>query len=619
MRVGIANRGEVAVRIIRACQELGFKSVLFHSTPDKNTAAFRLSDERIELTGNTPLETYLNISAVVQAAVDSKVKLVHPGFGFLSENAEFAEALAKRKIIFVGPTSPTISLAGNKINAKQLAKLAGVPVIPAYTGAETDPKKLLAEVRKIGFPCMVKAASGGGGKGMKVVHDDREFFELYSSAQREAKNAFGSEVVFIEKYIENPRHIEVQVVCDSLGNSLHFFERDCSIQRRHQKIFEETPSPSLTDELRREITTSALKIVKQAGYLNAGTVEFLVDKNGDFYFMELNTRLQVEHTVTEFVCGVDFVHLQFAVALGKTLPLVQDQISQRGHALEVRIYAENPAKEFLPSTGDISEMILPTGPYRRFDFGYDSGDKITPFYDPMIGKIITWAPTREENLKRMHSTLCETTIFGVHTNIEFLKSVIKSDRFISGQFNTSFLTEEFKDGYELPALSPSQQAYINKVKLGQPSQISMMGAPLRLSYQSPWLPAFSQETPEPISGKIINSEKTGRSKKIGSVLWVHFEGRTFSFEDTDGSGTQRRVSTTQDGVLRSPMPGKILKINFKIGDVVKQGQTICILEAMKMEYALKAPFDGKVVGMNKNMGAQVVLDEKIAEIAKGEK
>ncbi|MDZ4676013.1 MAG: biotin carboxylase N-terminal domain-containing protein [Oligoflexia bacterium] len=492
MRVAINNRGEVAVRIIRTCQELGFTSILLHSSPDKNTIAYRMADETVELTGSSSLETYLNIPVVVNSALSAKAELLHPGFGFLSENAEFVVALESAGITFVGPSAKSIFTAGNKIKAKELAKANNVPVTPAYTGSETDPAKLLAEVRKIGFPCIVKAASGGGGKGMKVVEHDSDFFELLSSAQREAKNAFGSDQVFIERYIQKPRHIEVQILCDTRGKRLHFFERECSIQRRHQKIFEETPSTAITPELRDKITAAALKIAEAADYTNAGTVEFLLDEKNNFYFMELNTRLQVEHTVTELVCGVDLVRLQFAIALGHELEIEQTDISQRGHALEVRIYAENPALEFLPSPGTIQELHLPLGPHRRFDFGYDVGDTITPNYDPMIGKIITWAPTREENLRRMYSTLCETVIFGVHTNIEFLKSVLLNKKYQMNNVSTRFLEEEYKGSFKLSELTETQKEFAKTAaQKSTTSTGNQNGSDLSnnsgLRYQSPWV------------------------------------------------------------------------------------------------------------------------------------
>ena len=485
MRVLIANRGEVAVRIIRCCQELGLRSILLHSTPDRNTSAYRMADEVIEIPGSSPAETYLNIPKVINACELSRADLLHPGFGFLSENADFVETLEKTKTIFVGPTSRAIRLAGNKIQAKALAVKAGVPVTPAYTGTETDPKRLLNEAKKIGFPCIVKAASGGGGKGMKVVTRLEDFEELLSSAKREALNAFGNEQIFIEKYLERPRHVEVQIFADHKGGFFHFFERDCSVQRRHQKIFEESPSISLSQDLRKKLTESALKIIKACSYTNAGTVEFLVDDKDEFYFMELNTRLQVEHTVTELVCGVDLVKLQLASAMRKPLNLRQETIVQRGHAMEVRIYAEDPANQFLPSTGKIIFMNLPLGPFRRFDFGYDEGDEVSPYYDPMLGKIITWAETREENIARMLATLSGTVIFGVNTNIEFLKATLQNKRFIQNNISTRFLEEEFPAGFSNSPLSLEQE----KIKARLHNSVTDGGSAdgLASNYSSPWV------------------------------------------------------------------------------------------------------------------------------------
>ena len=413
-----------------------------------------------------------------------KADLIHPGFGFLSENADFVELLESENLNFVGPTSESIRMVGNKIHAKDLAKKMGVPTVPSYTGNDKDINSLLKEAQKIGFPCIIKAASGGGGKGMKVAQNEKEFVELYPSAQREALSAFGSDVVFIEKYLEQPRHIEVQIFFDTKGNGVHLFERECSIQRRHQKIFEETPSMTLSQKLREQITSSALKIGKACGYTNAGTVEFLLDRHDKFYFMELNTRLQVEHTVTEATLGIDLVKWQFAIAMGKEIPLAQDQIVPRGHALEVRVYAENPAQEFLPSTGPLAELHLPLGPGRRFDFGYAKGDIITPYYDPMIGKVITWATTRDENLKRMNAVLFELIIFGVYTNIEFLKSVLNHNLFLKGQINTRFLEDEYKDGFVLPELTKNQIQFGEESKMSAPEQSEGGGG---LLYNSPWL------------------------------------------------------------------------------------------------------------------------------------
>lgn len=480
IKLAINNRGEVAVRIIRTCQEMGIKTLLLHSTADKNTEAFRLADETFELPGNTPQETYLNIEHVLAGLKQRDPDLVHPGFGFLSENAAFAKAVTEAGFIFVGPPADVIEVAGNKVKAKKLASKAGVPTTPAFTGSPDQPKEFLSHVNKLGYPCLVKAASGGGGKGMKLVKNEKELFENVASAQREALNAFGSSQIFVEKYISNPRHIEVQIFGGPIGEYLHFFERECSIQRRHQKIFEESPSPALTPELRHKITDAALNLAKAIGYKNAGTVEFLLSDSGQFYFMELNTRLQVEHTVTEQVCGIDFVRLQIMTALGEPLHLKQEDIQPRGHALEVRVYSENPEREFLPSIGNIAALHLPAGPHRRFDFGYGVGDQISPYYDPMIGKIITWAPTREENRQRMLATLKEFVLFGVYTNVEFLKAVLEKPKFQRGFLSTSFLEEEFPGGFMPAPLTSYQENFLQEAR----QQIT--SPPLQGNWTSPW-------------------------------------------------------------------------------------------------------------------------------------
>ncbi|MCC6278146.1 MAG: ATP-grasp domain-containing protein [Oligoflexia bacterium] len=488
MRVAIVNRGEVAVRIIRACQELGYASILIHSTPDKHTTAYRIADETYELEGQAAADTYLRIDSVVNACKNVRADLVHPGFGFLSENAAFAQALEEAGLTFIGPSAHSIALAGNKIKAKELAHKAGVPTVPSITNLDSDPQKQLEQARSIGFPCIIKAAAGGGGKGMKVVRKDSEFFEQLESASREAKAAFGSSTVFIEKFLETPRHIEVQIFGDKKGNLLHFFERECTIQRRHQKIFEETPSPSVNDSLRKSICEAALSLATAAHYYNAGTVEFLLD--GDrFYFMELNTRLQVEHTVTELVCGVDLVKLQIEVAQGHELPFGQADIIQRGHALEVRVYAEDSARGFLPSIGKLTEVKLPLGPQRRFDFGFESGDEITPFYDPMIGKVITWATSRRDNLARMYATLCDTVVFGIHTNIEFLKDVLINEKFERNQVSTRFLDQEYQNGFTPLPPTPEQETEIKKAlssSQGPEAQFETKSSAHEALVRSPW-------------------------------------------------------------------------------------------------------------------------------------
>lgn len=484
MRVAIANRGEVAVRIIRACQELGHRSIVLHSIADKNSLACRLADETVELPGKTLLESYLNIEAVVRAAKQAKAELLHPGFGFLSENADFAAAVSAAGIVFVGPPPEATRLVGNKIAAKKLACEAKVPVVPDFHGKAGDSKAMLQAAKQIGFPIIIKAAAGGGGKGMKTVDNEPQFTDQLASAQREALSAFGSDEVFLEKRLLKPRHVEIQVIGDIYGNYLHFGERDCSVQRRFQKIIEESPSGTVTPELREQLTAAALRLCKAADYANAGTVEFLVDADGSFYFMEMNTRLQVEHPVTEMVYGIDLVKLQFAVAQEEPLKITQAQCKPRGHALEVRIYAEDPANQFLPAPGRLPLLELPPGPHRRFDFGYATTDVVPTEYDPMLGKIITWGESRAENLQRMIATLNETIVFGVPTNIEFLKAVLSHPRFVDDRFSTAFLAENFGAGFTPPPPSSDAIAwvYANASRLAAAPTTTAGG----LRYSSPW-------------------------------------------------------------------------------------------------------------------------------------
>ncbi len=485
MRVAIANRGEVAVRIIRACQELGYRSILLHSKVDETSLAARLADECIAIPGATPRESYLDVEVIVTAACQAKAKFLHPGYGFLSENADLAEAAKRAKLLLVGPSAAVIKRLGDKIKARKIAQAANVPVIPAYVGSATDEKKLAAEAKQIGFPIVIKAVAGGGGKGMRIVHSKETFADELTAAKREAEASFADGTIYLEKYLKRPRHIEVQIAADQQGQVLHFFERECSIQRRFQKIVEESPSPTLgRSNLSDKITQAAVRVAKKAGYRNTGTVEFLIDGSGNFYFLEFNTRLQVEHAVTEMVCGIDLVKLQFYLAQGKKLPWRQKEIKSRGHALEARVYAEDPTQQFLPSTGPFAALELALGPHRRFDFGYEQGDKMTEYFDAMIGKVVTWAPTRAENLSRMYATLSETIVFGLETNIEFLKSIMLNKTFRLGKTSTHFLTEEYANAFSPPNLTEEQLEFAKKAM----SQTSLSGSGRKssLAYQSPW-------------------------------------------------------------------------------------------------------------------------------------
>jgi len=444
-KVIVANRGEIAVRIIKACQELGIKTVAIYSDVDKNAPHVHLADESVGLGDPTPIESYLNIPKIVKIAKEVKADGIHPGYGFLAENPDFAKSCNDIGIKFIGPNPKVISLMGDKIAAKTTMQKAGVPVIPGYHEDKQDNATLIKEAKKIGFPLLVKAAAGGGGKGMRIVHSEGTLNEAIEGAKRESKSAFGDDTVFLEKYLNKPRHIEFQILADEHGNTIHLFERECSIQRRHQKIVEESPSPVVTPQLRNKMGKAAVAAAKAVGYSNAGTVEFMVDGELNFYFMEMNTRLQVEHPITEMTTGIDLAKWQLKIASGEKLTIHQKDIIQRGHAIECRIYAEDPENGFLPSIGKLTKVEPPTGPNIRDDTGIYTGMEITPYYDPMLAKIVTYAENREENINKMIWALSHYVVLGVTTNIPFLKKVLEHNEFKKGNITTHFIDNFFKD------------------------------------------------------------------------------------------------------------------------------------------------------------------------------
>ena len=444
-KVLIANRGEIAVRIIKACQELGIKTVAIYSDVDKDAPHVHLSDEAINLGDPTPIESYLNIAKIIKIAKKAGVDAIHPGYGFLAENPDFAKSCEDSNIKFIGPTPKVIGLMGDKIVAKKTMQKAGVPVIPGYHGPKQDNNTLMKAGKKIGFPLLVKAAAGGGGKGMHIVDSEKNLKEAIESSKRESKSSFGDDTVFLEKYLDKPRHIEFQILADEHKKVIHLFERECSIQRRHQKIIEETPSIIMNQDLRNKMGEAAVKAAKAVGYTNAGTVEFMVDGKLNFYFMEMNTRLQVEHPITELTTGIDLAKWQIKIASGEKLTLKQNDITQRGHAIECRIYAENPENGFLPSIGTLKKVEAPNGPNIRDDTGIYSGMKVTPYYDPMLSKLITYAENRSENIDKMIWALSHYVVLGVTTNIPFLKRVLENEEFKKGNTTTHFIDNYFKD------------------------------------------------------------------------------------------------------------------------------------------------------------------------------
>lgn len=447
-KVLVANRGEIAIRVIRACKELGIPSVAVYSEADRKSLHIQMADESVEIGPPPPLESYLNIPKMLQIAKKTGANAIHPGYGFLAENWQFAKACEDEGIIFIGPNPTAMKLLGNKVESRKEMEKAGVPVIPGMKSSVRDFDIFKKEAEKIGYPVLIKAAGGGGGKGMRIIRNQDELIPSLESSMRESKSAFGDDSVYLEKFIEEPRHVEIQVLADNYGNVVHLYERECSIQRRYQKIVEESPSPALDDELRERMGETAKKVIKHAGYNNAGTVEFLLDKNKNFYFLEVNARVQVEHPVTEMVTGVDIVKNQIFIASGEKLKYKQGDIKQRGHAIECRIYAEDPENNFLPSPGKILFLKEPAGPGIRCDSGIFSGFEVSPLYDPILSKLIVWAEDRESAIRRMTEALKDYVILGIKTTIPFLISVMEHQEFKKGNTFTNFVEKYFKDWKE---------------------------------------------------------------------------------------------------------------------------------------------------------------------------
>jgi acetyl-CoA carboxylase biotin carboxylase subunit len=459
----IANRGEIAVRLINACREIGVETVAVYSDADANAKHVHMADRAAHIGSANPTASYLNTTALLQAAQETHCDCVHPGYGFLSDSPEFAQAVIDAGLTWIGPSPQTIRKMGVKTTARAIMEQANVPLVPGFQSATADDDAFIEAAQTIGYPVMVKAAGGGGGKGIRVVHEPSALLPALQSARREAQNAFGDPRVFLEKYIASARHIEVQIIADTHRNTRHLFERECSAQRRHQKIIEETPSPLLTNAMRAAICSAAVSAAQAVDYVNAGTVEFIATPDGEFYFLEMNTRLQVEHPVTELVTGVDLVHLQFIVAAGEPLPFTQADIHQQGHAIECRVYAEDPRNNFLPAIGAIQTFIPPQSPGVRVDSGIQSGDEITIHYDPMIAKIIVHAPDRNAAIHRIQRALQETVILGTQTNIEFLLALLNDPTFIAGEVDTGYVDANLAD--LLPAESDEEPPLLALIAL----------------------------------------------------------------------------------------------------------------------------------------------------------
>ncbi|MES3036356.1 MAG: biotin carboxylase N-terminal domain-containing protein [Bdellovibrionota bacterium] len=491
-KLAIANRGEVAVRIIHAAQELGIKTILLHSQVDVGTRAFRMADQTICIGPATTAESYLNIKANVDGALAMGADAVHPGFGFLSENADFAEAVIKAGMIFVGPKPESIRKLGDKVQCKKLAEEAGIPLVPGYKGDDQSVSGLKDQANKMGYPLIIKAAAGGGGRGMKIIYDPKETEYQIQSAQREAMAAFGSSVVFLEKYLDKAKHIEFQIFGDSSGKVVHLFDRECSVQRRHQKIIEEALSPSLPEELRKKMGQVAELIGSLAGYQGAGTVEFMV-QNGEFYLLEVNTRLQVEHPVTEMVLGMDLVKAQILTAAGEFVFPNDFVRSPRGHAIECRIYAEDPFKDGIPSTGVLGTVEWPEAYGRRFEYGFEKGDEITSYYDSMIAKVIVWDENRTRALDKMIFTLQNCRIMGVYTNIPLLIEILRHPNFVDGTMTTQFFSKFFGSHLKADPLTDDEKFVLEEAqRMFAKSAFTPDQATGQAPVASPWSGAWSQ-------------------------------------------------------------------------------------------------------------------------------
>ena len=607
----IANRGEIARRIIRTARRLGVRTVAVHSDADAKAPHVREADAAVCIGPAPAAESYLRGDAIIAAAKAEGAKAIHPGYGFLSENAGFAEAVMAAGLVWVGPPPAAIRAMGLKDAAKRLMAEAGVPVTPGYLGEDQSGARLKTEADRIGYPVLIKAVAGGGGKGMRKVEAASDFETALEGARREARAAFGDDRVLLETYVSRPRHIEVQVFGDSQGQVVHLYERDCSLQRRHQKVIEEAPAPGMDAETRAAVCGAAVRAAQAVGYVGAGTVEFIADASEGLradriWFMEMNTRLQVEHPVTEAVTGQDLVEWQLRVASGEPLPLAQDQIGIEGHAIEARLYAENPAAGFLPSTGPLLHFRLPEQAV-RIDGGVEEGGEITPFYDPMIAKLIAHAPSRGEAAEALAQACAAVEVWPVKTNAGFLAKCLEHPDFVSGAVDTGFI--EARAGVLVPPADPSAEV----LAAAGAARLREAGG----EEASPWigLTGFRLNGPPvrrmvlQMDGRAIPVELTGASgpglptARLGSRLVVFEAGQAYAFGPAEaGAGD---AGEGGDGAVRSPMPGRIVAVQAEAGQSVDRGQPLVVLEAMKMEHVMTAPFDAVVSEVSAEVGGQV--------------
>ena len=657
-KILVANRGEIACRVFRTAKAMGIGTVAVYSDADKDALHVSMADEAVHIGPAASAESYLVIDKIIDACKQTGADAVHPGYGFLSENKLFCKALDAAGITFIGPGVKAIESMGDKITSKLIAEKAGVNTIPGYTDVVKDADEAVAISKDIGFPVMLKASAGGGGKGMRVAWNEEECRDGFERASNEARSSFGDDRIFIEKFIQEPRHIEIQVMADSHGNTIYLGERECSIQRRHQKVIEEAPSPFLTEEVRKKMGEQSVMLAKAVDYQSAGTVEFIADANMNFYFLEMNTRLQVEHPVTEFVTGQDLVELMIKVAAGEPLPLTQEDVTLTGWAMETRVYAEDPFRNFMPSTGRLVHYIPPEGEGVRVDTGVYEGGEVSMYYDPMIAKLITYGQDRKEAIDRMVDALDAYYIRGVSHNISFLNALMVHPRFVAGDLTTNFIAEEYPDGFNSdlvpqddPAICVVVAAAINKKYRDRCAMISGQLPGHEYEPSSDWVVIMDggdaeYEVSVENGGQTIGVELAGKHYQIdthwtfgeplfkasingqpvcvqvdvvGSSLRMSHRGaQKEAFVVTGRAAELNRYMLHKEPAdmskfLLSPMPGLLVKLSVQEGDVVKEGEELAVVEAMKMENSLRALADGVVKKVSAAQGDSLVVDQPIVE------
>ena len=660
----IANRGEISCRVAATAKRMGVKTVAVYSDADTHAKHVLACDEAVHIGASAPKESYLQWQRIIAAAQQTGAQAIHPGYGFLSENEDFAQACAAAGLVFIGPPASAISAMGLKAESKRLMAKAGVPLVPGYQGADQDPQLLQREADAIGYPVLIKASAGGGGKGMRLVEKSADFAAALASCQREAINSFGNDAVLVEKYVLRPRHIEIQVFGDTQGNYVYLFERDCSVQRRHQKVLEEAPAPGMTPELRQQMGEAAVAAARAVGYVGAGTVEFIVEQPGGyahpeqmkFYFMEMNTRLQVEHPVTEAITGQDLVEWQLRVAAGQPLPLLQADLLIDGHAIEARICAENPDNDFLPATGTLHVYRKPAHTAFefgsvRFDDGVREGDTISPFYDSMIAKLIVWGETREQALARMDAALAATHIAGLQTNVQFLRHVLASDAFSQAQLDTALIERErtrlFDQdpvGCELAVAAAVAQTVLQERANETADPFSRSdgfrshGTAARrvdLEYRGEPVVAKLRYLPEGLQLQVGDAAPQPLALRAlaDGAIDLHYAGQrervqVYPLGETEHVFTSRGATqiveldllaraqegSADAGRLSAPMPGKVVSFAVQAGDQVSKGQPLAVMEAMKMEHTIAAPADGVVAELLFAPGDQVAEGDELLKL-----